>query len=373
MALGKVQVNNLNLSQGEQTEVERYFLFVGRGDVHTGSVQTLTVDTDLDAVLGSAESLLRTQIEAARNNAGENWSACVLPLADGDAWADAVDEAMRQVSVEAVVVTDPVGASTDLEDMQTKAVQILAAFMRPIFFMATTRALDVANETWADFQAAIKLLTKDVAAENVMIVPALWGPELGTLAGRLCNRAVTVADTPKRVNTGALVGEWSVKPADKDGRKLDLSILEDLDNARFSAPQWYPDYQGVYWGDGNTLDVNAGDYQVIENLRVVQKAMRRVYTLAVARIGDRRLNSTPASIAQNQTYFMRPLRKMSHSTTILGQTFPGEIEPPREGDIAISWPTKYSVEIYMTVRPYNCPKAITCNILLDLTNYATED
>jgi len=27
------------------------------------------------------------------------------------------------------------------------------------------------------------------------------------------------------------------------------------------------------------------------------------------------------------------------------------------------------VVIDMTVRPYNCPKSITCNILLDLTNY----
>ena len=60
----------------------------------------------------------------------------------------------------------------------------------------------------------------------------------------------------------------------------------------------------MYWGDGNVLDVNGGDYQVIENLRVVQKCMRRVYPLAVARIGDRRLNQTPASIAQAQTAFM---------------------------------------------------------------------
>jgi hypothetical protein len=126
----------------------------------------------------------------------------------------------------------------------------------------------------------------------------------------------------------------------------------------------------MFWGDGALLDVEGGDYRVIENLRVVQKAMRRVYPLAVFRIGDRKLNSTPASIAMNQSYFMRPLREMSRSVQIMGVTFPGEVKPPKDGDIVISWPTRTKVEIYMVVRPYNCPKSITCNVMLDLTNYA---
>ena len=173
-----------------------------------------------------------------------------------------------------------------------------------------------------------------------------------------------------RVATGALVGTWSVKPADVDGREIDMSILADLDKARFSVPQWYPDYDGMYWGDGNVLDVDGGDYQVIENVRVVQKAMRRIYPMAVARVADRRLNSTAASMEMNRLYFMRPLFEMSKSVSILGQVFPGEIEPPKDGDLVISWPSKYAVEIYMVVRPYNCPKSITANLMLDLTNYA---
>jgi len=99
--------------------------------------------------------------------------------------------------------------------------------------------------------------------------------------------------------------------------------------------------------------------------------IRRVSPLAVARIGDRRLNQTPASIAQAQTAFMAPLRAMSRSRTILGIVFPGEIEPPKEGDITLTWVSKYSVEVFIAARPYNCPKKITCNLLLDLTNYAT--
>lgn len=43
-----------------------------------------------------------------------------------------------------------------------------------------------------------------------------------------------------RVATGALVALME-RPADKSGRRLDMSVLEGLDKARFSVPQWYPD------------------------------------------------------------------------------------------------------------------------------------
>ncbi|MBU1040272.1 MAG: DUF2586 domain-containing protein [Proteobacteria bacterium] len=367
--LGRIQVNNLNLIQGELPSVENYFLFVGRGaGTNEGKLVTMSQETNLDAVLGAADSNLKTQIQAARLNAGQNWFACVIPLAVDATWEDAVDFAMERTSVEAIVVTDPVTASTDVEDMQAKAEAIMATYMRPVFIVGCSRK-PLVTETWAEFQDVLRAITANVAADQVSLVATLWGPEVGAYAGRLANRSVTVADSPMRVATGPLVGEWSDRPEDKDGLILDMSVLDALDKARWSVPQWYPDYPGVYWGDGNVLDVPGGDYQVIENLRVVQKAMRRVYPLAVARIADRRLNSSPASIAAAKTYFMRPLRGMSRSRKILGLVFPGEIEPPKDADIAIVWMSKYSVEIWLTARPYNSPKAITNNILLDLTNY----
>lgn len=374
MALGIVQVNKLNLMQGEFDEVENYFLFVGRGSgVNEGKLLSLNNDSDLDTLLGETPSVLKTQIDHARTNAGQNWNACVIPLDGVMPWDEAVDYAMTQVTVEAVIVTDPVTVAADVEAMQAKVVNIMGQYMRPIWFMGTTRALDPdpdSGEAWSDFTAAIKPLIAAVAADSVMIVPSLWGFDQGTLAGRLANKSVTIADTPMRVATGALLGAWTTKPKDNAGRVIDMAILKELADARFSVPQWYPDYPGMYWGDGALLDVEGGDYQVIENLRVVQKAMRRVYPLAVFRVGDRKLNSTPASIAMNQTYFMRPLREMSRSVQIMGITFPGEVKPPQDGDIVISWPMRTKVEIYMVVRPYNCPKSITCNVMLDLTNYA---
>jgi len=368
--LGSVQVNNLNLIQGPLPSIENYFLFIGRGaGTNEGKLVTMTQDTDLDAVLGEADSNLKTQIEAARNNAGQNWFACVIPLAAAATWQDAVDFAMERTSVEAIVVTDPVDAAADLEAMQAKAESIMAKYMRPVFFIPCSRApLD--TESWADFRDALVAITTGLALDQVNPVATIWGPEVGTYAGRLANRAVTVADSPMRVATGPLVGEWSDRPEDKDGVILDMSVLDALDKARWSVPQWYPDYPGIYWSDGNVLDAPGGDYQVIENLRVVQKLMRRIYPLAVARIADRRLNNTPASMAQAKTYFMRPMREMSKSRKVLGLVFPGEIEPPQDGDLVLSWPGKYAVEIWFVARPYNSPKGITCNILLDLTNYA---
>lgn len=374
--LGRVQINKLNLIQGPLPSIENFFLFVGQGvGVGTGRLITLNQDTDLDAVLGGAPSRLKADIAAARLNAGQNWSACVLPLdaalqadAWADAWQDAVDFAMLHTSVEAVALTDPITRKADVEAMQAKAEGIMARYMRPLFFMGRTPEFDAETQTWGDYVTACGPLLSGVAADQCMISCTIWGPELGTLAGRLCNRSVTVADSPMRVATGPLLGAWAEKPVDKDGRTLDMSVLEALDRARFSVPQWYPDYPGTYHGDGNVLDVPGGDFQAIENLRVVQKGMRRVYPLAVARIADRGLNNTPASIAAAQSYFMRPLREMAKCRKILGRVFPGEIMPPRDGDIAMTWPGKYAVEIYMALRPYNSPKSITCNLLLDLSN-----
>ena len=111
----------------------------------------------------------------------------------------------------------------------------------------------------------------------------LWPTLAGAYAGRLCNRAVSIADSPCRVKTGALVGLGN-KPVDKDGIPLPLATLQTLEQNRYSVPMWYPDYDGIYWADGRTLDAEGGDYQVIENLRVAYKVARRMRLRAIARI-----------------------------------------------------------------------------------------
>jgi hypothetical protein len=128
-------------------------------------------------------------------------------------------------------------------------------------------------------------------------------------------------------------------PLDGAGEVLELATLQALEAQRFSVPMWYPDYDGFYWSDGRTLDVEGGDYQSIETLRVADKAARRVRLLAIGKIADRSLNSTPGSIAAHQTLFAKPLREMSTAASINGVSFPGEVKPPQDGDVTIVWKT----------------------------------
>jgi hypothetical protein len=227
--------------------------------------------------------------------------------------------------------------------------------------------INPATQTWSQYETALAALQNGIAAHLLLPVPQLHGNNVGVLAGRLCNRAVSIADSPMRVATGAVLG-LGAAPADSAEKPLTLATLETLANNRYSVPQWYPDLEGVYWSDGTTLDANGGDYQYIEHLRPVHKASREVRILAIRRIANRSLNSTPASIELNKAYFMKPLRNMSKSTVILGTQFPGDIQPPREGDVTIVWTSNKSVTIYLIIRPYNSPKEITVNILLDLSS-----
>ncbi|EEO1484794.1 DUF2586 family protein, partial [Salmonella enterica] len=190
------------------------------------------------------------------------------------------------------------------------------------------------GEKWAEYLTAMTALQKGIAAYAVQLAPMLFGNEPGMLAGRLCNPSVTIADSPARVATGALVNMGrSDKPQDSDKRELDIATIKALNRARFSVPTWYPDYEGYYWADGVTLDVDGGDYQAIEYLRVADEMARQVRLLAIPKIADRSLNSTPASVAAHQQLFAKPMRDGAKSLKINGTVFPGLCMSPRDGDV----------------------------------------
>lgn len=368
MALGKVSVNNLNLSQGAVTEIERYFLFIGPGAKSIGQLVPLNTDSDLDVMLGIPDSDLKTQIKAARLNGGDRWAGLAAPIgADGD-WTDALEHAQQQgYSVEAVVLTKPVAAGAELSAMHDAAVAITNTYGRRLFVMASTAGIASATQTWSEYVALQKAITKDLLAPRVLVVPQLHSNDLGVLAGRLANAAVSIADSPMRVATGAVLGLGTV-PVDMEGIPLPTAIRAALDAERFSVAQTYPDYPGVYWGDGNMLDAPASDFQVIEYLRLADKAARQVRPLLIRRVGDRRLNNSPNSMAAAVSAFMKPLRTMAKSTTFANEVFPGEIESPKDGDIVLTWKSKTQVEVYIRIKPLNCPKDLTANIALDLSN-----
>jgi hypothetical protein len=274
--------------------------------------------------------------------------------------------------VEGVVLCADVPDKKEINAAASLRSALLAKFGRWVWFMLSVGGPET-GEAWADYLTRMSKLQSGISASAVQLVPRLWGSEPGVLAGRLCNRAVTIADSPARVKTGALVSLGSDSlPVDGTDKVLELATLQALEKLRFSVPMWYPDYDGLYWSDGRTLDVEGGDYQVIEYLRIADKIARRVRLLAIARIADRTLNSTPGSIAAAQQSFAKPLREMSQSVQINGIRFPGEVKSPRDGDVSISWKSAKQVEIYIVMRPVESPKEITVGLLLDTSLDSTE-
>lgn len=367
MSLGKVQVNNLNQGQGDIKAIERHLLFIGRAGAVGEESQLFSIGAQTDLETTFADSALRKQLIAAQLNAGQNWTAAVYPLAADEDLFDAITRANEVQSFEMVVICDVQTTAQKLKDIHDYCLSLRASHGRFVNALVALPSIDVATQTWQQYEAATVALQAGIAAHLAVPVPQLHGNNVGVLAGRLCDRSVSIADSPMRVATGSVLGLGSA-PIDSSDAPLNLATLETLANARMSVPQWYPDLEGIYWSDGTTLDAAGGDYQYIEHLRPVHKASREVRILAIRRIANRALNSTPASIELNKAYFMKPLRNMSKSTVILGTQFPGDIQPPRDGDITIEWTSNKSVVIYMIVRPYNSPKEITVNILLDLNS-----
>lgn len=372
MATGKVEVNNLNLGQGGIPEIERHLLFIGKTDKAElqGQVTRVNNMTNLDEVV--ADDALGANVKAAQLNGKQNWTGAIFGLDADDTWAAAVDLANKTASFEGVCIVDAVKDKAEFAAMQAKATELTSKLGRWVFFLAACSGIDATAETgltWAEYETGLLALVKDVSANMVTPVPQLNGNNVGVLAGRLCDRAVTVADSPMRVATGSLLGLGEM-PVDKDGKALEMSTINVLAEARYSLPQWYADMEGVYWTDATTLEAKGGDYQFLEYVRPVHKINRRVRIKAIRRIGDKILNSTPVSIEMNRDYFSKDMRDMSKTIELGGITFPGEIMPPSDEDVTIVWQSKTKVVIGLIVTPHNCPKHIVVNIGLDLNNAA---
>ncbi|EAQ6251487.1 DUF2586 family protein [Salmonella enterica] len=379
MTFPQVVINQLNTRQGGKRDIARTLLMVGE---HTTIIPPtpVTVQTDLDTLLGTNASPLRNNLQAFLDNAGQSamiWLATLqktqpagkAQTAQSDAvagtWIDVVRTAQATVSAEGVVVVLNDATTDDINKAQQLREELINKYQRWTWFILAVRSCGT-GEKWSEYVTAMTALQKGIAAYAVQLTPILFGNEPGLLAGRLCNPSVTIADSPARVATGALVNMGrNDKPQDSDKRELDIATIKALNMARFSVPTWYPDYEGYYWADGVTLDVDGGDYQAIEYLRVADEMARQVRLLAIPKIADRSLNSTPVSIAAHQQLFAKPMRDGAKSLKINGTVFPGLCMSPRDGDVQITWPEKDKVQIAIVVRPYNCPKEITISIMLD--------
>lgn len=402
MGLGTVTVNNINQYQNSPDEVERRFVYIGKTSIAAlqNVVTAVSSNTDLETLFTSEEAAKSTSKSSAKSaaakttdttsyaykdllaaqvNAGQNWTAVFVGLADDGEWSDALDMVIKtKIGYEAVVICDPVTTAQQLEDAKTKMAEVQSKSAQYMWAMMRTLPIDntpdpdpiVGDETgqaWTHYISALQALVNNFVAERVMCIPTLFENDLGILAGRLCNRVVTIADSPMRTATGTLIGMGSPS-TDKTGAEMPDTIFATLDTSGFSVEQTYPGEKGWYWADGNTFDLETGDYKIIENLRVVLKACRQVYKIAVPTIADRSLNNSPKGIEKHKALYQKPLRVMSKGTQINGVPFPGEIYPPNDNSIEISWIDDKKVNISVTVRPYNSPKDITIGVGIDLSN-----
>ena len=351
------------MMQGATAEIENHFLFVGEGAVEVDKRTLLMVDntTDIDDALKDAgESLLAT-VKAAQLNGKQGWTAGVMVIDQEDNWQDAVIKANETSSFEAFVIDMPADEEM-LEEAGLLREEIKAKLGRESWALMTVPCIE-AEQSWPEWLAETVKIQNSIASPYVSVTPKVHkdGSTLGKIAGRYCNKEVSIADTPARVKTGALIGSNELM-TDKGGNTIDLATLKELEKNRLSVPMWYPDIDGMYWTTGRTLDVEGGDYQNVRHLRVVLKAARKLRVRAIMRLGDREFNSTPGSTAAAKQYFMQDLRVMSTVVKIGDYQFPGEIMPPEDEDLTITWQDDENVTLILAVQPYDCPIKITVNI-----------
>lgn len=369
MATGRVTITQENNFSGGIADVERRVLFIGQATTgaQTDAVLALNAQSDLDAVLGNDDSELKTNIDATRLNAGSNFTAWAIALGNLT-WEQALElalDAPNDLNVELVALTTPITDAGLIDSLQAAAISAKQVWAKLISFHVAVPGIDAETQSWAEYETAISALQVDKVANRVCLVPQLHGNNLGVVIGRLCNDGVSLADSPMRVRTGSVEGLGDA-PVDKDGHALTMAHLEAMALKRFSVPQWYTGRDGIFWADHMTLDAEGGDFQVFENLRVIDYVTRRVRLLAIQKIADRSLNSSESSTAFHQGYFMQPIFDASKTVQVAGEVRPGMVQPPVDGDMIIHWNNAGSVDLFLLAAPVNSPKKIGAHIALDL-------
>jgi hypothetical protein len=366
MSQGQVSVASINTGSGATKEIERSVLFIGVGTENLNSIVAINAQSDFKALVG-ADTALKVQLDAWVRNGDDLVSGWAIPITAGDDILAEIDKAMDQnVSPEIVVICTPVTGKATVESYQGKALTLLASHARRIRILVAAPGCDPIAETgttWSEHLTALQPLTDGVVADRIAVVPLIYGDELGAVTGRLCKRSVTIADSPMRVQTGAL--SLLPSPIDKSGSPLTSAVTAALDALRFSCVQFYPDYDGIYFGDVNMLDAEGGDFQKIETGRVIDKVSRAVRIIAIPQVKNRRLNNSSTGIAFGKRILSKPLRDMSKSINIGADKFPGEIREPKDDSISLTFVNATQLNVLIKVQPIDSPSTILVGIMLD--------
>ncbi|WP_299002317.1 DUF2586 domain-containing protein [uncultured Shewanella sp.] len=364
MAQGKVSVAALNTGSGATKEVERTMLFVGVAATVSEQIEPINAQSDFDAQFGEADSDLKTQLKAWVRNGDDLVSGYALAINESDNVFDAINKAMDEnIYPEMIAICLPVTGKAEVEAYQGAALEMLSKHARYLRLLIAVPGIDSLTQTWSEYNASLTPISDGVVAVNVALIPQIHGDELGAVAGRLCKRSVTIADSPMRVLTGAM--SLSPAPLDKNGAPLTNATLAALDAQRFSCTQYYPGFDGTYFGDVQLLDAEGGDFQTIEIGRIVDKAAREVRIKAIHQIKNRRLNNSPSGIAFGKRVLGKPLRDMSKPINIGADKFPGDIRPPKDDAVSLTFMNERQLRVILKVQPVDSPSEILVGIMLD--------
>ena len=355
-----------NQMQGPVTEVERHLLFIGSAASNTGKLLSLNTQSDFDTLLGEGDSELKTNLLASRDNAGQNWTAAAYVLPEDGDWLAAVRTAQQTQSFEGVVVLGQEWDQAGINAAHALNQELIAKWGRWQFMLLAVPGIVSTGEgsqDWSEYEATLAALQDGIAASSVSLVPQLWPNLAGVYAGRLCNRAVSIADSLP--GEDRCPGGPSNKPVDKAGITLPLATLQTLEQNRYSVPMWFPDYDGTYWADGRHPGRRGrrlpGDRKPAGGLQGSSPdapAGHRPHRGPLVQLH-------PGSTAAAIMYFGKDLREMAKATTINGQPFPGDIASPRMATSASSGPPRTWSPSTWWCAPWTAPRgspSTSCSI-----------
>ncbi|HDO0955373.1 TPA: DUF2586 family protein, partial [Aeromonas salmonicida] len=160
-----VQINNLNQMQGPVTEVERHLLFIGSSASNTGKLLSLNTQSDLDQLLGTGDSELKANLLAARDNAGQNWTAAAYVLPTDKPWLDAAREAQQTQSFEGILVLGQVWDQVSINAAHALNQELIAKWGRWQFMLlavpgivAKAAGKNATAQDWSEYEAALAAL-----------------------------------------------------------------------------------------------------------------------------------------------------------------------------------------------------------------------
>lgn len=180
-----VQINNLNQMQGPVTEVERHLLFVGTAPSNTGKLLSLNTQSDFDKLLGEPASELKTNLQAAMANAGQNWTAAAFVLPTDMDWKEAVREAQKTQSFEGVVVLDQEWDQAKINAAHALNQELIAKWGRWQFMLLAVPSIVTTAEggqDWSEYETTLATLQDGIKAESITLLPQLWPNLAGAFA-----------------------------------------------------------------------------------------------------------------------------------------------------------------------------------------------